>query len=160
MQFKGDVKVADLHTIAGPANDDLVKWRNLAVTGIDLSHNPDRLTIERIVARQPYARVIIRQDQTLNVAAALKGDRTSVRGRTARSSRPTLQTDADAHQDGHDHRRLGAVRGLFDHAFVRHRHRRSRRDDLTGLSSQPNSRAKVQLAGKVDRTRRSTSRAR
>ena len=74
MQFKGDVQVADLHTIAGPANDDLVKWRNLAVTGIDLSHNPDRLTIERIVARQPYARVIIRQDQTLNVAAALKRD--------------------------------------------------------------------------------------
>ena len=40
LQFKGDVQVADLHTIAGPANEDLVKWRNLAVTGIDLSHNP------------------------------------------------------------------------------------------------------------------------
>src|SRR6202008_1722458 len=44
MQFRGDVQVANLHTIAGPANDDLVKWRNLALTGIDLSHNPDRIT--------------------------------------------------------------------------------------------------------------------
>ena len=40
LQFKGDVQVADLHTIAGSANEDLVKWRNLAVSGIDLSHNP------------------------------------------------------------------------------------------------------------------------
>src|SRR5262249_4509437 len=65
LQFGGDVQVGNLHTVAGPANEDLIKWRNLAVSGIDFSHNPDRLTIDRIVARQPYARVIIQQDQTL-----------------------------------------------------------------------------------------------
>ena len=128
MQFKGDVQVADLHTIAGPANDDLVKWRNLAVTGIDLSHNPDRLTIERIVARQPYARVIIRQDQTLNVAAALKRDSSDTTEHEPAAS-DAVQTDAGAHQDRHADRWLGVVRGLLDHAFVRDRHRRSRRHD-------------------------------
>ena len=37
LKFRGDVQVANLHTIAGPANEDLIKWRNLALTGIDLS---------------------------------------------------------------------------------------------------------------------------
>jgi hypothetical protein len=92
MQFKGDVQVADLHTIAGPQNDDLVKWRNLAVTGIDLSHNPDRLTIERIVARQPYARVIIQQDQTLNFTAALKRDSNEATAPQPQPSTPAKPT--------------------------------------------------------------------
>jgi hypothetical protein len=153
MQFKGDVQVADFHTIAGPANDDLVKWRSLALTGIDLSRSPDRLTIDRIVARQPYARVIIRQDQTLNVTAALERD-----------SGSTTATEADAQTEPAKPSTPTPTRiksitvtggsALFADNSITPSFATGIVDlegTITGLSSQQNSRAKVQLAGKVDR---------
>ncbi len=51
--------------------EDFVKWRSLAVTGIDFSMNPDKLDINRIVARQPYGKVVIAKDTTLNVTQVL-----------------------------------------------------------------------------------------
>jgi len=150
MQFKGDVQVADLHTIAGPANEDLVKWRNLTLTGIDFSHNPDRVTIDRIVARQPYARVIIRQDQTLNVAAALKGDSDEVSEGEAKQpateAKPTpMRIKSVTVTGGSALFADYSITPSFATGIV------DLEGTITGLSSQPNSRAKVQLAGKVDR---------
>ena len=149
MRFKGDVQVADLHTIAGPEKDDLVKWRNLAVTGIDLSHNPDRLTIERIAARQPYARVIIRQDQTLNVAAALKADasdKAEPETQPATPSKPTpLRIKTITVTGGSALFADYSITPSFATGIV------DLEGTISGLSSQRDSRAKVQLKGKVDR---------
>ena len=149
MRFKGDVQVADLHTIAGPEKDDLVKWRNLAVTGIDLSHNPDRLTIERIAARQPYARVIIRQDQTLNVAAALKGDASDKAEPETPPSTPSKPTPMRIKTIT-----LTGGSALFADYSITPSFATGIVDlegTISGLSSQRDSRAKVQLKGKVDR---------
>jgi uncharacterized protein involved in outer membrane biogenesis len=151
MQFRGDVQVADLHTIAGQANDDLIKWRSLAVTGIEVSRNPDRLTIDRIVARQPYARVIIAQDRTLNVTAALKRDA----GKTeepaeaapaAKQSAPMpMRIKSVAITDGSALFADNSITPSFATGIM------DLQGTVTGLSSQVDSRAKVKLAGKVDR---------
>jgi hypothetical protein len=151
LQFRGDVQVASLHTIAGPANEDLIKWRNLALTGIDLSHNPDRITIDRIVARQPYARVIIRQDQTLNVAAALKRDT-----KEAADAEPKQQAEPQSKPMPMRIKNITVSGGsaLFADYSITPSFATGIVDlegTITGLSSQPDSRAKVQLAGKVDR---------
>jgi len=71
LKFTGDVQVTDLRTTDQLVNQDFVKWRNLAVTGIDFTQNPSRLSIDRIVARQPYARVVISKNRTLNVTSVL-----------------------------------------------------------------------------------------
>ena len=149
MQFKGDVQVADLHTIAGPENDDLIKWRNVAVTGIDLSQNPDRITIEKIAARQPYARVIIRQDQTLNVTAALKGDPKEAEETAAPSSPPPNPTPMRIKTIT-----VSGGSALFADYSITPSFSTGIVDldgTISGLSSQRDSRAKVQLVGKVDR---------
>jgi len=149
MKFRGDVQVANLHTIAGPANEDLVKWRNLALTGIDLSHNPDRLTIDRVVARQPYARVIIREDQTLNVAAALKrdsNDTAEAEGQPSPPSKPTpMRIKSISVTGGSALFADNSIKPSFAAGIL------DLEGTITGLSSQPDSRAKVQLKGKVDR---------
>jgi uncharacterized protein involved in outer membrane biogenesis len=154
LQFRGDVQVADLHTIAGPANDDLMKWRNLAVTGIDVSHNPDRLTIDRVVARQPYARVIIAQDRTLNVTAALKRKPSD----TAESAEQAEQAPPPAKSPPTPVRiksvTITGGSALFADNSITPSFATGIVDlegTITGLSSQPDSRAKVKLAGKVDR---------
>jgi uncharacterized protein involved in outer membrane biogenesis len=151
LQFRGDVQVAELHTIAGPANDDLVKWRNLAVTGIDASANPDRLTIDRVVARQPYARVIIAQDRTLNVTAALKRDSSETAEAVeqapppAKSPATPVRIKSIAITGGSALFADNSITPSFATGIV------DLEGTVTGLSSQPDSRAKVKLAGKVDR---------
>jgi uncharacterized protein involved in outer membrane biogenesis len=152
MQFKGDVQVADFHTIAGPTNEDLVKWRSLALTGIDLSRSPDRLNIERIVARQPYARVIIREDQTLNVTAALNKDSAA----TSESDQPSEPAKPSTPPPPMRIKTIVLAGGsaLFADYSIAPSFATGIVDlegTITGLSSQQNSRAKVQLAGKVDR---------
>jgi uncharacterized protein involved in outer membrane biogenesis len=151
MQFRGDVQVANLHTVAGPANEDLIKWRNLALTGIDLSHNPDRIAIDRIVARQPYARVIIQQDQTLNVAAALQRDANSA---AESETEQEPQTSAKPMPMRIKNVSVSGGSALFADYSITPSFATGIVDlqgTVTGLSSQANSRAKVQLAGKVDR---------
>ncbi|HKQ12266.1 MAG TPA: DUF748 domain-containing protein [Steroidobacteraceae bacterium] len=154
LTFRGDVQVANLHTIAGPANEDLVKWRNLALSGIDFSHNPDRVTIDRIVARQPYARVIIRQDQTLNVAAALKrnsndkaeGEPAEGGPQSSPPAKPTPMRIKNITVTGGSALFADySITPSFATGIV------DLEGTITGLSSQPDSRAKVQLKGKVDR---------
>src|SRR6185369_5429382 len=153
LQFQGDVQLANLLTIAGPANEDLIKWRNLSVTGIDFSHNPDRLTIERVLARQPYARVIIQQDQTLNVTAALKRDANAAAESEA-TQQPAAQPLSKAMPIRIKNISVGSGSALFaDYSITPSFATGIVELDgmITGLSSEPNSRAKVQLAGKVDR---------
>ena len=48
-----------------------MNWETLQTKGIAYSQNPDRLEIQQVEARQPYARVIISEKQTLNIATAL-----------------------------------------------------------------------------------------
>jgi uncharacterized protein involved in outer membrane biogenesis len=155
LEFRGDVQVADLHTIAGPANDDLVKWRNLAVTGIDVSRNPDRLTIDRVVARQPYARVIIAQDRALNVTQALKRES----GESTESAEQTAPPAAEPAKSPPMPVRIKSVSitggsAMFADNSITPSFATGIVDlegTVTGLSSQADSRAKVKLAGKVDR---------
>ncbi len=152
MQFNGDVAVAEFHTVAGATNEDLIKWRSLALNGIDLSHNPDRLTIERIVARQPYARVIIREDQTLNVTAAL--ERESNSGTTAPAAQPEPAKASPPTPVRIKSITMTGGSALFADYSIKPSFATGIVDlegTVTGLSSQPSSRAKVQLAGKVDR---------
>src|SRR5215510_14501875 len=61
-KVSGDLRIDDLRTTDQLVRQDFVKWRSLAITGIQFQQGPDRLRIERIVARQPYARVVIAED--------------------------------------------------------------------------------------------------
>jgi Domain of Unknown Function (DUF748) len=71
LELTADAQVDDLRTTDQFANADLLNWRNLTASGIQLGLNPDGLVIDRIVARDPYASVVISEDRTLNVVRAL-----------------------------------------------------------------------------------------
>ena len=73
MMLDGDLRVDDLRTIDNALRRDFVNWRRLDVHGLKYQLHPDRLAIARIVAREPYARVIIEPDRTLNVQRILAG---------------------------------------------------------------------------------------
>jgi Domain of Unknown Function (DUF748) len=73
IKLAGDLYVEKLHTIDAVRHDDLINWERLDVRGLDVQRDPDRLEIAEIVARKPYARVIVESDTSVNVAQVLKG---------------------------------------------------------------------------------------
>ena len=72
LSVKGDVGVAGLKTV-DELKQSFIKWKDLRVAGIDYNSQPASLQIASITAHEPYARVIIAPDRTVNVQVVLAG---------------------------------------------------------------------------------------
>jgi hypothetical protein len=68
---KGEVRVTDLRTVDDEAREDFIRWKDLRINDIQLASEPASLRIGSIVARQPYARVIIFPNLTTNITEIL-----------------------------------------------------------------------------------------
>jgi hypothetical protein len=158
LKFAGNVRVDNLRATDRTANEDLIKWQRLAIDGIAASRNPDRLTIERVVARQPYARVAIAADQTVNVSRALSAPGTvSPLPATAVPAKKAAPQPTSAAKpmpirikrvqviDGSANFADYSIEPSFATGIL------DLNGTVTGLSSDPASRAQVKLEGKVDR---------
>lgn len=71
LQFSGNINVEKLHTVDDALHDDFVNWDRLDILGLNYSQAPDRLDIDRIVAKRLYARAIIESDASMNVKRVL-----------------------------------------------------------------------------------------
>ena len=160
LQFTGDVTVANLATSDTVSRQDFIKWQALRVIGIDYRQAPDALNIERIEALKPYGRVIVTADQTLNVVEIVAPPHTPQSGVSKAQAVPP-QAAADAAKTPATQKmpmRIGVVRitdGSTNFADFRSSQFAAGilalNGTVTGLSSDPNSRAEVKLAGNVDR---------
>ena len=101
LQFSGNIDVEKLHTVDDALHDDFVNWDRLDILGLSYSQNPNRLDIERIVARKPYVRFIIESDESLNMkrvltapgaAAVTSGPAATTPGAAAVTSGPAAAT--------------------------------------------------------------------
>jgi Domain of Unknown Function (DUF748) len=158
--FRGAIQVADLRTTDQLVNEDFLKWRNLALTGVNFSLNPDKLSIERVVARQPYARVVIAKDTSLNVTRVLnpqgsvaapaqteEGESERVAPAVSAKAEPVFPARIGTVQliDGSANFADYSIEPSFATGIL------SLNGTIIGLSSDPASRAKVKLDGKVDK---------
>jgi hypothetical protein len=75
----GEIEVAKLKTVDNVLKQDFIKVDRLQLSGIDYDGNPSdaskpaSLHVHKIIARAPYARVIVESDRTVNVAKVLSG---------------------------------------------------------------------------------------
>jgi hypothetical protein len=72
LSVKGDVGVTGLRTV-DELQQSFIKWKDLRVAGLQYNLQPASLHIDSITAREPYARVIIAPDRTVNVEQVLAG---------------------------------------------------------------------------------------
>jgi hypothetical protein len=73
LQFAGNLSVAKLHTVDNALHQDFINWDRVDVEGLRFQYDPNRLDVDRIAARGLYARVIIEPDTSLNVKRVLAG---------------------------------------------------------------------------------------
>ena len=68
---QGDAQVSDLRSIDNLLRQDFVKWERLQARGIDYRSDPQRLRVRELLARAPYARVVVGGDRILNLTHIL-----------------------------------------------------------------------------------------
>jgi hypothetical protein len=161
-----DLAVDAFRLIDDRLQEDLLKWQRLEVRGVDWRGRPERLRIREVVVRQPFARLIIGPEGITNVAVALSPPGTV---------QPPVEGDADGGEDASSRDegaapppeplapfpvtvgsitiRDGATR--FSDFSTRPNFTtgiESLEGRITGLSSDPRSRARVDLKGQVDPT--------
>jgi len=73
IDLSGNLMITKLHTVDNALHEDLVNWNSLQVQGLKFQHDPDRLDIDQVTAKQAYARIVIEPDATLNVSRVLAG---------------------------------------------------------------------------------------
>ena len=147
-----DVTIADFATRDKVSNQNLFNWKSLRLMGVAYQQHPDRLDIERIEALHPYARVIISEKRTLNIAAALTPS-SPVSGSPAAAPTPHTPATQSAPvnirsvviQDGTADFADFSVEPNFSAALM------ALNGGVSGLSSDARSRAEVKLSGSVDR---------
>jgi hypothetical protein len=158
LRIAGDTRVNNFHSVDTAMREDFAKWERLEVDRIDYKSSPapGSLSIATINAQSPYIRFIISPDQTTNVSKIM----------TAPASAPgpvqTVKTTANEPAPENPQpmkMRIGRVNirngsGNFADFWIQPNYAVSIQQlsgAISGLSSDPASRAKLKLDGKIDR---------
>ena len=158
IEFDGDARIDGLHTADRERQRDLVKWRGLALRDVRYRSVPGVLSIATVVADAPYVDLVINPEGSTNIASVLEAgvERETPTGpeepgRTAPAaelpSKRPLAVDigrVDIRSGSANFVDL-SIRPNFGTGI------QTLSGTITGLSSRPDSRAKVVLEGAVDK---------
>ena len=178
LSVKGDTSVTKLSTIDNALRKDFIKWNDLRVSGIDYRSKPAKLRIKSIDTRELYARVIIAANQVLNITEVLRpsnsiatepsneasatppppeksppaAKKPPAKAPAAAPAKPesggesmAMSIDTVRFVNGSAHFADFSIQPNYAVAI------QTLNGSVQGLSSDPASRAKVKLEGKVDR---------
>ena len=88
---RGDAAIHDLRTVDNFMHQDFVKWERLQARGIEYQSVPQRLRVHEVLAKAPYATVIVGKDRTLNITHIL-----NPKGKAVTAASPSAATPAHA----------------------------------------------------------------
>ena len=153
LTYSGEVQVDTFDLGDKASEDSLSTWKKLAINQLVFASQPTQVQIESIVLSEPYARVIIKEDRTSNLQAALTSPQTTEPDAEPAAQAAPAQTDTPASIT------VGAVEIQNGSLFFSDRSLTPRFEtgieDLNGsiseLSSESLSKAEVDLSGSVDR---------
>jgi uncharacterized protein involved in outer membrane biogenesis len=152
-RYTGAATVEEFETDSRLHHDDFLKWTSLSVNDITLEFSPFALHIGEIVAGQPYARVIIWPDRTVNIMNVFTSATAADDQAEAAPSTPKAKQE-EAMPIAID--RVLIEHGSADFAdqsltpsFAAGIHEMN--GSIMGLSSKSLARADVRIEGKVDR---------
>jgi hypothetical protein len=150
----GMLQVDRLRTVDKAQQEDFIKWDRLRAEGIRYNGRSAELGIKTLRLKAPYARVIIARDETVNVAEIMTP------ARPAPEYHATLEyAAAEGPSLAETQLRIDTVaieEGSLNFAdfWIQPNYAVSIQQlngSVTGLSSEPASRARLDLEGKVDR---------
>jgi Domain of Unknown Function (DUF748) len=176
LSVTGSTEVFDLRTVDNRLKQDFIKWKELRVSEIRYSSQPMSVRIGNITALAPYVRMIIAPDRSINIsevlappgskksapaeAQAVKVADEAEKKKPARGKKPAAApVTAPAAPLTPFPMSIGTIRlvdGSANYAdfWIKPSFAvgiQALGGTITGLSSDPRSRAKIELNGKLDR---------
>ncbi len=154
LDFRGGFVVDDLAITEEETEEAFLGWKKLSTNSLKLRLNPNRLSMNELVALNPFGKVIIFEDKSVNLQRIL---RTSASDKSAAQSKAPAKSPAPAQPNPFplDIERLRIVGANAEFADLSLTPQfGTRMHDLggvvTGLSTDPAATAQVELDGKVD----------
>jgi uncharacterized protein involved in outer membrane biogenesis len=174
LHYAGNVTIAGLHTQDRLLGEDLVNWSALELRKLVFTHEPSRLAIREILARDPYLRLILTPSGVTNVQyvldpegalrlakeiAAERAGRKKKESRRSPRQEATAPPAAKAPAAPRLPARIGTIR--IENANLNFSDYTLQPSfqiavgelggTITGMTSVAGERARVELAGEVDR---------
>lgn len=163
LNYGGGFAINDLAIIEEDTAEAFLGWQKLASGNLRLSLGPDRLHMNELVASKPFGKVIIFEDQTLNLKRILRSQSApaeAAKPSAAKAEAPEPAADKPAAQESGEGFPIAIERLKIDNAnaefadlsltpqFGTRMHSLS--GIITGLSTDPATTAQVELDGSVD----------
>ncbi|MBN1841943.1 MAG: DUF748 domain-containing protein [Deltaproteobacteria bacterium] len=146
MRYRGGVSVDSFEAVNRLQSEDFLKWKSLALNGLLLDIEPDKLSISEIVANQPYARIIIWPDKTVNLTRVFSTQDDDGAHDADAKGRAVMPVTIDAV-------RIENGSANFADLWMKPNFAtgiQGLNGTIKGLSSEPSARADVLIEGKVD----------
>ncbi len=179
-QYSGDVTVTKLYTRDGTQRRDFINWAALELKAVELSRLPNRLAVREVIARDPYLRLIIAENGVTNLLSVLNPEEAARRAAEIAAEHVTRDSGREPEPDADDDAvepplarggseappaqsvsaaNIGSVRiqnGSVNFSdFTLRPSFEISVERLTGgvgrMTSNPDQRARLELAGEVDR---------
>ena len=152
LDFRGGFAVDDLAITEEETEEAFLGWKKLSSGSLDFRLNPNRLHMNELVALNPFGKVIIFEDKSINLKRILRTSK-SEKPAVAAVSKPQPAGQADAFPLSIGRLRIVGANAEFADLSLTPQFG-TRMHDLggvvTGLSTDPATTAQVELDGKVD----------
>lgn len=149
--FSGRVAIRKFAANDLDQDERFLAWQSLNIEGLNWQMEPGKLAIREIIADQPFTRVIINADRTINLMRVLDAGTDSPATGAANSKTATANSPAYPVRIGSIRMRNGAM--LFGDLTLRPQFAtgiQSLNGDIRGFSTAPEARASINLNGRVD----------
>jgi hypothetical protein len=162
LAVQGNTWISGLHTVDNALQQDFINWKLLRIADIRYRSRPAGLRVGSVTALEPYARMVIAPDRTLNIAAVLTPSHAVPRSAATATADTTSVPQAAPAPGGTATPfpvGIGAVRiangsANYSDLWIKPSFAvgiQTLEGTVTGLSSDAKSRATVDLKGQVDR---------
>jgi hypothetical protein len=152
--FNGRVAVRNFAANDLDQDERFLAWNKLAVNGLSWQLTPGRLAIRDIVADKPFMRLIVGQDKTLNLSHVIvSAPAADPAAAPAPVAAPAAASGAAPYPLRIDRIRMKDGAMLFADFTLKPQFAtgiQALEGDITGISSDPASRATIKLSGRVD----------
>lgn len=115
LSFAGAVTIDGFASQDNAMREDFVNFRRLELRQLEFDRGPDALTIEQVQVTGPYARLIVSQDQIVNIAAVLDPEGTAAALETRKAEAAAEAAMSPAEKRRRD-RELAAAKKAEDKA--------------------------------------------
>lgn len=158
LNIKGDININSLNVIETTLNEELVSWNNLALNDIQFSYPKQHLTLSAINISEPFLRLVINEASTTNIQQLVKEQPAEPSNIEVKNIESEVNNDASSTGKNFtaDINEINITNGKLDFSDSSLTPKFSAgiyslNGDITGLSSNEDSRAKIDLKGKVDK---------